>query len=67
MKLAEIVKYLDKKIPLAYQEDYDNSGLLTGDKEMEIKSVLTCLDCTEEIIKEAIQKKSDLIISHHRQ
>ena len=52
MKLAEIVKYLDNKVPLHYQESYDNSGLLIGDKEMEIKSVLTCLDCTEDVIKE---------------
>ena len=65
MKLAEIVKYLDNKVPLHYQESYDNSGLLIGDKDMEVKSVLTCLDCTEDVIKEAIQQKSNLIISHH--
>ena len=65
MKLAEIVKYLDNKVPLNYQESYDNSGLLIGDKEMVVTSVLTCLDCTEDVIKEAVHQKSNLIISHH--
>ena len=65
MKLAEIVKYLEHTVPLSYQEEYDNSGLLVGDNDSDITSILTCLDCTEEVIKEAISKKCNLIISHH--
>ena len=60
MKLAEIVKYLEEKVPLGYQEAYDNSGLLVGDINQKVKSVLTCLDCTEEVIEEAIKKKCNL-------
>ena len=52
-------------MPLSYQESYDNSGLLVGDETMRINSVLTCLDCTEEVIQDAIDKKCNLIISHH--
>jgi len=65
MKLLEIIEYLEIVAPLSYQESYDNSGLLVGDKNMNITSVLTCLDCTEEIIEEAINRKCNLIISHH--
>ncbi|MBG40389.1 MAG: Nif3-like dinuclear metal center hexameric protein [Flavobacteriales bacterium] len=65
MKLAEIIKYLEQAVPLSYQESYDNSGLLVGDETMRINSVLTCLDCTEEVIQDAIDKKCNLIISHH--
>ncbi len=65
MKLLEIIEYLEIVAPLSYQESYDNSGLLVGDKNMNITSVLTCLDCTEEIIEEAISGKCNLIISHH--
>ena len=65
MKLIEIIEYLESIAPLSYQENYDNSGLLVGDENMKIKSVLTCLDCTEEVIEEAIKKQCNLIISHH--
>ena len=51
--------------PLAYQESYDNSGLLVGDPEAEISSALICLDSTEAVVDEAIEKGCNLIIAHH--
>src|SRR5690606_18411961 len=51
--------------PLAYQESYDNSGLLVGNPEDNIQKALIALDCTEEIVDEAIAKGCDIIIAHH--
>ena len=65
MKLKEICLYLDSEVPLSFQESYDNSGLCTGDDQTEISGVLCCIDITEEVIDEAIQKNSNLIVSHH--
>lgn len=65
MKIKEIQNYLESFAPINYQETYDNSGLIIGNTESEITNILICLDCTEEIIEEAIQKKCNLIISHH--
>lgn len=65
MRLAEITKYLEAYAPLNYQEDYDNSGLLTGDMNQEITGALVALDCTEDVVDEAIEKKCNLIITHH--
>jgi len=65
VKIKEIQNYLESFAPINYQETYDNSGLIIGNTESEITNVLICLDCTEEIIEEAIQKKCNLIISHH--
>jgi dinuclear metal center YbgI/SA1388 family protein len=65
MKIKEILTYLDAVCPPAYQESYDNCGLITGDAEQEIKGVLICLDSTEDVIKEAIKLKCNLIIAHH--
>ena len=65
MKLFEISNYLETRVPLAFQEEYDNSGLLIGDKNSKINSVLVCLDCTEEVLDEAIKGKYNLIVSHH--
>jgi dinuclear metal center YbgI/SA1388 family protein len=65
MKLGEITRHLESLAPLNYQEDYDNSGLIIGNPTDEIKCALVALDCTEEIVDEAIEKGCDLIITHH--
>lgn len=65
MKIADIIKFLENTVPLGLQEDYDNSGLICGDKNLALTNALISLDCTEEIIEEAIQKKCNLVISHH--
>ncbi len=65
MKIDAIIKYLESVAPPVLQEEYDNAGLLTGDPDWECTGVLCALDSTESIIKEAIQKKCNLIIAHH--
>lgn len=65
MKLREITSFLESIAPAAYQEDYDNSGLIVGHSDMEITGALISLDCTELIVEEAIQHGCNLIISHH--
>ena len=65
LKLKEVVAKLEEWAPLKYQESYDNSGLLIGDSEMLLSSALICLDCTEEIVDEAIAAGANLIIAHH--
>ena len=65
MKLGELVKAFEQIAPFSLQEDYDNSGIQFGNPENEIKRGLVCIDITEEIIDEAIEKQCDLVISHH--
>lgn len=65
MKLSSIISLLEEFAPLSLQESYDNAGLLTGNRDMDISSALITLDITEEIIDEAIYNGDNLIISHH--
>ena len=65
MKIVEVCNYLEQIAPLSLQESYDNSGLLVGDKNWDVKGVLTTLDCTEEVLEEAIKKGCNLIVAHH--
>lgn len=65
MKLKEITACLEAYAPLAYQESYDNAGLIYGNPEMEITSALICLDSTEAVIDEAITLGCNLVIAHH--
>ena len=65
MELKEITNYLESIAPLAFQESYDNSGLIIGDASSEVNAALITLDCTEEVVEEAIENNCNLIISHH--
>ena len=65
MKLFQLTAYLEERFPLNLQEDYDNSGLQLGDPSMDITRVLVALDCTEAIVKEAIETGSNVILVHH--
>lgn len=65
MKIGQITQYLESFAPTIYQESYDNSGLLVGNKNTEITGILIGLDCLETTIEEAKQKKCNLIITHH--
>ena len=65
MKLKELSRLLEEWAPLAYQETYDNSGLIVGDLFTELTGVLISLDCTEEVVDEAISRGCNAIVSHH--
>jgi len=65
MTIKELTQYLEEIAPLAYQEEYDNAGLIVGQASKEIHQALISLDCTEEVVDEAIAQKCDIIISHH--
>lgn len=63
--VKEVTDFLESIAPLSYQESYDNSGLITGNPQSEIRGILVCLDSTEDVIMEAIEKGCNLVIAHH--
>jgi dinuclear metal center YbgI/SA1388 family protein len=65
IKIKDITQYLESLAPRAYQESYDNSGLITGDPNAELTAVLVTLDCTEAVVDEAIARQCNLIVAHH--
>lgn len=64
-KISEIYAYIDKIAPFDSAMDFDNCGLLCGNKHTEAKRVLVCLDITAPVIEEAKRLGCNLIISHH--
>lgn len=65
IKIKDIISCIEEVAPLSFQESYDNSGLIVGNKENECKGVYVCLDVFSSSVKEAINKGCNLIISHH--
>lgn len=56
---------LEAWAPLSLQEHYDNAGLITGDAGEPVKGIMVCLDSTEAVLDEAIEKGCNLVIAHH--
>lgn len=65
MIIQEVINHLEEFAPLAYAEDFDNVGLLVGNKNNELTGILVTLDTIEEVVDEAIQNNCNLIVSFH--
>jgi dinuclear metal center YbgI/SA1388 family protein len=65
MKIQDITSYLETIAPLNLQESYDNAGLISGNAQWECTGIITALDAIEDVVKEAIAKKCNLIVAHH--
>lgn len=68
MKLNALVHALEEYAPRTLQESWDNSGLQIGlpaEADGEVTGVLLCVDVTEAVIAEAIERGFNLVVSHH--
>lgn len=65
MLVKEVIDIIEEFAPTAYAEDFDNVGLLVGDKNAAVTGALITLDTLETVVDEAIEKKCNLIISFH--
>lgn len=65
MKLSKICDELELIAPTNMALSFDNVGLLVGDINSEIKSILIALDLTKDVLNDAIEKGVDMIITHH--
>ncbi len=65
MKISDIIAVIEHFAAPELREEYDNVGLITGLSTWECAGVLCSLDATEEVVKEALEKKCNLVVVHH--
>ena len=65
IKVKDIVKLIETAAPRELAEEWDNPGLAVGDENMEVKAVLTALDCDMNVVLEAEKKGCNMIVTHH--
>ena len=65
MLIQDVINHLEALAPLNYAEDFDNVGLLVGDKKAKLTGVLVTLDTLEAVIDEAIENNCNLVVSFH--
>lgn len=65
MVVQDVINHLHNLAPLAYAEDFDNVGLLVGNKNQPVTGVLVTLDTIEAVVDEAVENNCNLIVSFH--
>lgn len=65
MIVQDVINHLEALAPLAYAEDFDNVGLLVGNKNTKLTGILVTLDTLETVVDEAIDANCNLIVSFH--
>jgi putative NIF3 family GTP cyclohydrolase 1 type 2 len=63
--VRDIISHLDNEAPFSLAETWDNVGLLVGNPDYPVTSLLIGLDPTNALIDEAIATGADTIITHH--
>lgn len=61
----DIIKVMEGFAPTTLAEGFDNVGLMVGDERMEVNGVLLTLDVTSEVVREAVERGVNMIVSHH--
>jgi dinuclear metal center YbgI/SA1388 family protein len=62
---SEVIKFLEEAAPPGLAAEWDNTGLLLGNRIAEVTRVMTCLTVTPETAAEAIEAAAQLIVTHH--
>lgn len=64
-QLSELVRFLERFAPTDLAEEWDNVGLLIGDRSHSIDRAMTCLTLTPAVAQEAIAHGVQLVVTHH--
>lgn len=63
--LSAVVDYLEQIAPPELAAEWDNVGLLLGDRNASVERVMTCLTVTPASAAEAVEERAGLIVTHH--
>ena len=63
--VEDILAAVGAVAPFHLAEDWDNVGLQMGSRRWPVKRVMTALDPTLGVVREAIDRKCDVLVTHH--
>jgi dinuclear metal center YbgI/SA1388 family protein len=64
-RLAEIIEHLERRYPPELASDWDAIGLVVGDPNATITTVLFAVDPVPSVVDEALLAQADLVVTHH--
>ena len=63
--VAEFADYLNEFTSTSRAAEWDNVGLILGERSARVRRVITCLTVTPPVVEEAIAVGANLIVTHH--
>src|SRR5512134_2383336 len=63
--VRDVFRTLDDHYPFAHRADWDNVGILVGDPDASVRSVVVALDATPGAIAACRRRRADLLVTHH--
>lgn len=63
--VSMMLALVDEIAPFALMEEWDNVGLLAGHPDWPVERAMVALDLTRGALNEAVEKKAQLIVTHH--
>ena len=63
LPLATLLDHLDRFAPRALAAEWDNVGLLLGDRSIAVDRVMTCLTLTPGRAAETLAEKAQLVVT----
>ncbi|MCC7192846.1 MAG: Nif3-like dinuclear metal center hexameric protein [Phycisphaeraceae bacterium] len=65
MKLRDVLDCLRQLAPESLAEEWDRVGLHVGDPEQRVQRGMLCIDLTEDVMREAMHRRVDMIVAYH--
>lgn len=65
VRVADIIKIMEKIAPARLAESWDNPGLQMGHRAWPVKKIWIALDPTTDVVRAACENKVDMLITHH--
>ncbi len=65
LTVKAVYEFINEIAPFEKQCEWDNSGLIVGDPDAEVKKIGVVLDITLDAVKYAAENGINLIVSHH--
>ena len=65
MKASGIAAVIERFAPASMAAEWDNSGFCIGSPDTEVRGVLVGFDCTPDLVKEAVRRGANMIVTHH--
>jgi dinuclear metal center YbgI/SA1388 family protein len=63
--LAQVLGALDELWPASGAEEWDTPGLVTGDHDQPVRSILLAVDAVDATVTQALEEGCDLLVTHH--
>ena len=65
LTIDAVCRFLDEFAPPRLAEEWDNVGLLIGDRGRAVTKIMACLTATPASAAEAVDEGAELIVAHH--